>query len=208
MLPSGKTVHIREVQRLVKRVFDEAIIGTYREVLQTAVASVGGNPGAIALKLRKHKGLLSRWRSGKVVPNWETLCLAVAAFDVDLGDDLPRGRRAVTEAIKRTLNVLRAQLFHNPTSSLDDGDLVCLHYASLSLQWWHAQQTRKPDHLIAATESLARKVAAEIPGKRISRHEDVEDAIRGWSKCWFVFHYVVPYDWQYPTVATHATNIG
>ena len=193
--------------REVRQSFDGAIISTYREVVQAVLKKAGGGLVEIKTKLGKHKSLLSRWRSGEAVPDWETLCLAIAAFDVDLGGSLPRGRDAVIEAIKRTLIVIRQKMFHQPGSPLSRGDLACLHYASLSVAWWNAQKTKKPSHLLAAGESVARHVAAEVPDRRIKGYEDINEAISGWSTYWFVFHYVVPYNWQYAKVATHATNI-
>jgi len=201
-----KGLTVSHVERLVKRTFEGAIVGVYREVLQSALTKAGGDLVEVAIRLKKDKSLRSRWGRGKVVPDWDTLCLAIAAFDVDVGGGLPRGRRAVIEAIKKTLVTLQVDLFRESATVLSDGDLACLHYASLNVRWWHAQKTRDRDQLLVAVEDIADRVAAEIPGKRITTHTDVEDTIRGWAKCWFVFHNTVPYDWQYVRATEHASH--
>ena len=192
----------------VKQSFDKAIIGTYREAIQNALMDAGGDFVGIKMMLRKDKSLLSRWLNRKIVPTWDTLCLAVAAFDVDLGSGLPRGRKAAIGAIAEALVLLQWEVFRRSSTPLDAFGLACVHYASLSLAWRRALMTRDPQSLERAADAIGDKVADERFGKRVRGHRMLEDTVNGWSGSWYVFHYLIPYDWQYKrtAVSPYATN--
>jgi hypothetical protein len=187
----------RRVKRRVRREFESAIIDTYRDVLYVALTDGDADLFAICSKLEKDKSVMSRWRRGVVKPNWDALCLAVAAFDVDLGQRFPRGRQAVVAAIAKTLNCLRVDFLRGKSRVLHRGELACLHYASLSGAWWKAQKTRDATHLAAATKAIARKVAREVPSMEISQYQEVENVIEAWGVEWFVFHEAISYRWEY-----------
>ena len=187
----------RRTRRRVREWFEKTIIGTYRDVIQIALSESHADHLEICLKLEKDKSVLSRWRRGRVKPQWDTLCLAVAAFDVELGDRFPRGRDTVIGAIAQTLRYIKGDLLGEPTGALERSELAYLHYASLSPQWWAAQKTRNQRDLTAVAERLGRKVASEIPGKATCDYREIERIIAAWGKEWFLFHEVIPYRWEY-----------
>jgi hypothetical protein len=187
----------------LKRHFDKAIVAVYRGMIDDSLKESGADLFAIAERLLKNKGVLNRWLNDKAVPDWETVYLAIAAFDLDVRQiGFPRGREAVVAALRKSLEVVRERL--SPKRSLncppDRNTIVCLHYAVFNPQWWNAQRTRDPKHLVAATDTIRRKAARQAPSLVIDSHEDIERIIEPWGSSWLIFHSAIPYGWQYPEV--------
>lgn len=94
----GKLLRQKRLQpdrltRDFKATFDKAVITVYRGLLDASLTEAGADTIAIALKLAKNKGMRSRWLTGKSGLDWETLYLAIAAFDIDVRSiGFPRGR--------------------------------------------------------------------------------------------------------------------
>lgn len=183
-----------------KVAFDKAVISVYRGLLDASLTDAGADMIAIALKLAKNKGMRSRWLSGKSGLDWETLYLAIAAFDIDVRSiGFPRGREAVIRALAANMPIVRDRLFaaRPEESRVSRETIVCLHYTGFSLQWWNAQRTRDPRHLAAATDAIRRNVLRHSPGVRIAGHEDIERIIEPWGTAWIAFLNVIPYEWTF-----------
>lgn len=201
----GKLLRQKRLQpdrltRDIKIAFDKAVISVYRGLLDASLAGAGADAREIALKLAKNKGIRSRWLAGRASMDWETLYLAIAAFDVDVRSiGFPRGREAVIQALAANMPVVRDRLFAGRPEecSLSRETIVCLHYTGFSLQWWNAQRTREPRQLAAATDAIRRNVLRHAPGVRICGHEDIERIIQPWGTAWIAFLNVIPYEWSF-----------
>lgn len=201
----GKLLRQKRLQpdrltRDFKVAFDQAVISVYRGLLDASLTGAGADAREIALKLVKNKGIRSRWLTGRSSMDWETLYLAIAAFDVDVRRiGFPRGREAVIRALAANMPLVRDRLFagRHEECTVSHETIVCLHYTGFSPQWWNAQRTRDARQLAAATDAIRHHVLRHAPAVRIGGHEDIERIIEPWGTAWIAFLNLIPYEWTF-----------
>ena len=190
-------VNAEESSQQIKQKFIAAIVGVYRGKIVNALKKVGGDPVTITEKLEMHRATQWRWAKERVGPTFETYCLAMAAFDVDLGPDLPRGREAVLNAMGVTLSFVRREITGKSEAKPSRSDIVYLHFTSLSKHWWIAQATERPHHLNNALEAIGRSIMQAGERVPLPSAEGVRNVLREWNTEWCLFHFLSPYSWLF-----------
>ena len=189
-----------ETSKWIRDRFETGIVDIYRQVFEYAIDDVGGRK-KLAIKLLKHRSTLSHWLSKtsekKKNPSLEHLFLGLAAFDIDIGPDMPRGREAVIHSMAMILPALRKEKLGGDGGLIRRTTLACLHYTRYSKRWARATKTNKPDDWKRATGEVMPMIRKQEPHFTIFDHNDILNQMRGWVEPWWVFHLTNPHNWQY-----------
>jgi hypothetical protein len=184
-------------QQDVKAHFEAAVVRIYRRAIESSLEAVGADTVAIALKLQKHRGVRKRWADKVRTMSWDAAFLALAAFDVDAGVVMPRGREVVVQGVAAAVGYVRETVLRQPGHHLGRAELECLHFASFSPSWWYAQETGDPKWLAKAANHVISKMGPHAAGGGILHHRDIQRVMGEWWLPWLLFHVVIPFDWSF-----------
>lgn len=178
--------------------FETSIVACYSEAIREELKNRGGDIVTIINRLGKHKSTRSRWRRKMTNPDWKTQCLAMAAFDADMGPRLPKGRAVVRSAIATTLPVIVEQWTKKAANgSLTADDIVVLHYAGGSSSWRSAATAKDERKLTRAADSIFAKVEREGVACADRSYQRVAILLQNWHTAWCLFHKSIVYQWTY-----------
>ena len=190
-------IDLDEASLQVRKRFETAIVASYRKVFEDSLKARSSDRVGLALKLAKDKGTRSRWERGEREPDWDSLFLGLAAFNIDIGPDIPRGREIVIQAIRVTVPELRSQYLDMKQEVLSRDQVVCLHYVTQSRAWSLARETESERHWETALDQLQPLISRAARGLKIGSREEISSRIAGWILPWSIFHYLVPHDWHF-----------
>lgn len=190
-------LEVDQVTSLIKDHYTSNIVRTYRAIVDSQLRGAGGDPFTIVEKLRLNRSTRWRWENLGVEPDFETYCLALAAFDVDVGPHMPRGREVVIDAARTTLAFIRATLVGGGETLPSRPDIVLLHFTSLSNHWWLACSTRKRSHFLNAAEAIAMRLKQSKENAPLPTPDVIKGVLEEWHTAWCVFHYCAPYTWLF-----------
>lgn len=193
----ARNLVVEEVDQGIKKEFVGSIVSVYRSSIGLALNTAGGDPVTITEKLEMHRTSQWRWMKERVGPNFETYCLALAAFDADLGPQVPRGREAVIQGIASTLSFLRVNVTKGGDAVPTRSDIIYLHFASLSKHWWIAANTGLSHHVNNAVESIHRKIFRANERVALLDAEAIGRVLDQWNSEWCLFHCLPPYGWLF-----------
>lgn len=198
-------------QAQVRKRFGEEIVQQYDAAHVAYLKERGGDLTEIQVRLRVNRGRLTKWLKTKDgdKPSWNTICLALAAFDVGFERGLPRGRFVTVESLRRCCeHFARDWLPARAKATLSRSDLVALHYGTDSVTWSMASldtSSDAPQRRERAAEGVMKLAADE--GAVIRRDELPRTAtplasylgslLDQWSLVWFSVLSLIPYDWKY-----------
>lgn len=184
---------------------EERIVAHYRDIFESALprSSVGLDLQNVALKLRISRGTKSKWLAEdpekKVEPSWDSIFLALAAFDIDLGvRPIPRGRVAVNYGVRETVSLIRADTFRVSCACITQVELEYIHLACTFEKWHRALKLQDPVLLKKAAKEMGTLVQWQIGENPDWGCTKIMKVGEDWSEAWCLFQATIPYtDWTF-----------
>ena len=189
-----------ELAKWIQGRFEKGIIETYRQILGNMLVDSDGRE-KLAFRIQGDKSSSSCWFSSepgnKMDPSWNNLFLGLAAFDINVGPSIPRGRDVVIESLAKTLSDIRSEKLGEMAKPVDRGTLACLHYTRYSKWWILACETEEAEHWKLAMFEVRPYITQRAPQVLCRDKNDIRQRMLGWIKPWYLLHLVMPLDWQY-----------
>lgn len=175
--------------------FADYISNTYEEIFIGLIEETSGEfdiaIGSVELK-RPRRYRLRRGEGKKPKDFW----LAFAAFDVDFGNRVPRGRTITLQAMAYTLGFINETILRQDSSKPEVRNLIYLHYALPCLEW-QLTRGRSSEMKGNALEIINRRMMMGGEKPWIRWHTELEELLGKWEMPWAAFHTLVRYKWFY-----------
>ena len=192
----GEQDNDEEFSKRVREAFEKGIITTYRNAIEESLFEQNLRRADIGVALAKDSGLTSKWRRQIINPDFETLFLALAAFDVEpKGLGLPRGRIVVRQAVRQTMFVIRSELLGEECSEPSREAVECLFEAD-EANWVEAmlkggsEPRKAAKHISKEVTYLVGKTCTFTP-------KDIRDIMLEWKKPMILFFKHIPFNWRF-----------
>lgn len=185
--------------RAVCRDFNDSIICVYRREMLESIKRKNANADIteIAFTLKKDRSLQSRYKHQQVTPSLESYFLAFAAFDLEAQHiKFSRGKLVVNEAVRSTMQRIRAQLTGEGCAAPTPQELECVFLATYSRDW-HDAVGKTPQELARVAAKLRKEIAYITKTACTFSVDDIKAIIDNWEVPWLILHTLIPYEWTY-----------
>lgn len=184
---------VEDFDNEVKKRFDTSIVAFYKSTFEDVLEDLGRDTEVIGTELRKDRGLVHKWKTKGM--GWDSLFLALAAYDVEMDGRFPRGRDAVRYGVIESIKSIRDNRLPGSRVPLRKGDIECLYHLTQSKSWYHAQVSRDLPQLERLGATIIERVRRRVPGTPLCDYRDIEDVIEAWLFPWLLFQTAIRYEW-------------
>ena len=150
---------------------------------------------AIALLVKVDKSVLSRWKSGQVSPDWDTLFFAGTAAQVAWDGALPSAGVTFIAGVCEAVSEIRTEILVREPLPCDPTVLALMRYIFFSKIWLRAKISQDAELLRRAADDARAFVSQRLGRPFKDSQEEMQRTIKNWHDPYLLFHLLIPFDW-------------
>lgn len=187
---------LEEDAKKTSRWFRAGVCGRYRDAIFARLSRHKlTDLTEIALRVKIHRSVLSRWNSGEASPDTDTLLFAGTAAKVEWSDALPNTGATITAGICEAVSAIRTEILSKDAQKCDLAVLALMRYVSFGTLWLRAELSQD-DRLLARAASDAQSYVSQRLGRAFTAsHDEMHRMITEWRDAYLLFHLLIPFDW-------------